>query len=228
VFGSLLVQGPIALAIALLLNRRFRGRAFFRLLVFVPYVIAEVTVGIMWGIILGHDGFADTVLRSFGLGGLIQPWLADADTAIWTILFILTWKYAGFAIILFLAGMSNVPDELGEAAAIDGASWWQIQRHVTIPLIGPTIRIWMFLSIIGSLQVFDVIYVVVPRGLRQVGGATTMATYMVDNGFFSQLWGFGSAIAVTLFTIAFISALLFQRFFLRRDIEGALTSGRVN
>jgi raffinose/stachyose/melibiose transport system permease protein len=228
VFGSLIVQGPIALGIALLLNRKFRGRAFFRLLVFVPYVIAEVTVGIMWGAILGHDGLGDSLLRSVGLGGLIQPWLADADVAIWSVLIILTWKYTGLAIILFLAGLSNVPDELSEAAAIDGASWWQIQRHVTIPLIGPTIRIWMFLSIIGSLQVFDVIYVVVPRGLRQVGGGTTMATYMVDNGFFSQLWGFGSAIAVTLFTIAFVAALLFQRFVLRRDIEGALTSGRVN
>jgi raffinose/stachyose/melibiose transport system permease protein len=227
-FGSLIIQGPTALGIALLLNRRFRGRALFRLLVFVPYVIAEVTVGIMWGSILGHGGVADATLKGLGLSGLIQPWLADQNVAIWSVLGVLTWKYVGFAIILFLAGLSNVPDELTEAAAIDGATWWQIQRHVTIPLLAPTIRIWVFLSMIGSLQVFDVVYVTVPRGLRQVGGGTTMATYMVDNGFFSQLWGFGSAIAVTLFVIAFVVALLFQRFFLRRDLEGALTTGRMN
>lgn len=223
VFGSLLVQLPVALAIALLLNRRFRGRAFFRLLVFVPYVLSEVTVGVIWRLILVHDGTADTVLKSLGLGGLIKPWLGDLDLVIWTMLGVLTWKYAGFAIILFLAGLSNVPEELSEAASIDGASWWQIQRHVTIPLLGPTIRIWMFLSMIGSLQVFDVMWVVTTRAVRDLGGANTMATYMVDWGFLSRSWGYGNSVAVILFVISFGAALIFQRFVLRRDLEGALT-----
>ncbi|HZM76998.1 MAG TPA: sugar ABC transporter permease [Candidatus Limnocylindrales bacterium] len=227
VVGSLLVQGPIALGVALLLNRRFRGRAFFRLLVFVPYVLAEVTVGIMWRLILMRDGSVDTLLQALGLGSLVQGWLSDLPLIIWTLLFILTWKYVGFAIILFLAGLSNVPGELTEAAAIDGASWWQIQRHITIPLLGPTIRIWMFLSMIGSLQVFDVIWVVAAPSVRSLGAANTMATYMVDNGFFARLWGYGNAVAVILFLISFVAALLFQRFFLRRDIQGALT-GRVS
>ncbi len=224
--GSLAFQLPIALGIALLLNRRFRGRAFFRLLVFVPYVLAEVTVGIMWKLILIRDGTADAVLKSLGMEGLVQGWLSDLPLIIWTLLFILTWKYVGFAIILFLAGLSNVPDELTEAAAIDGASWWQIQRHITIPLLGPTIRIWMFLSMIGSLQVFDVIFVVAAPSVRSLGAANTVATYMVDNGFFASLWGYGNAIAVILFVISFVAALLFQRFVLRRDLQGALT-GRV-
>lgn len=219
--GSLAVQLPIALGIALLLNRRFRGRAVFRLLVFVPYILAEVTVGIMWKLILMRDGSADTLLRALGLGGLVQGWLSDLPIIIWTLLFVLSWKYVGFAIILFLAGLSNVPDELTEAAAIDGASWWQIQRHVTIPLLGPTIRIWMFLSMIGSLQVFDVIWVVAAPSTRSLGASNTMATYMVDNGFFARLWGYGNAVAVILFAISFVAALLFQRFVLRRDIRGA-------
>ncbi len=176
----MLIQGPIALGVALLLNRRFRGRAVFRLLVFVPYVLAEVTVGIMWKLLLVGDGSVDQVLRSLGLGSFVQGWLADLDLVIWTLLFILTWKYVGFAIILFLAGMSNVPHELSEAASIDGASWWQIQRHVTIPLLGPTIRIWVFLSMIGSLQVFDMIYVTSVPAIRSLGASATMATYMVE------------------------------------------------
>ncbi|MET8373920.1 sugar ABC transporter permease [Micromonospora profundi] len=223
VFGSLLIQGPIALAIALLLNRRFRGRSVFRLLVFVPYVLAEVTVGIMWKLLLTGGGTVDAMLESLGLGGLVRPWLADLDLVIWTLLAILTWKYVGFAIILLLAGLSNVPDELTEAAAIDGASWWQIQRHVTIPLLGPTIRIWMFLSMIGSLQIFDMIWVTSVPAVRSLGASATMATYMVDNGFFARLWGYGNAVAVILFAISFVAALLFQRFLLRRDIEGAIT-----
>ncbi|RKR92006.1 carbohydrate ABC transporter membrane protein 1 (CUT1 family) [Micromonospora pisi] len=227
VVGSLLIQGPIALGVALLLNRRFRGRTAFRLLVFVPYVLAEVTVGIMWKLILTDGGTLDGLLRSLGLGGLVQAWLADLDIVIWTMLFVLTWKYVGFAIILLLAGLSNVPHELTEAAEIDGASWWQIQRHVTLPLLGPTIRIWMFLSVIGSLQVFDVIWVTSVPAVRSLGASGTMATYMVDNGFFARLWGYGNAVAVILFVISFVAALLFQRFLLRRDIQGAIT-GRVN
>jgi raffinose/stachyose/melibiose transport system permease protein len=223
VLGSLAIQGPIALGVALLLNRRFRGRAVFRLLVFVPYVLAEVTVGIMWRLILIRDGSADTLLQAIGLGGLVRGWLSDLPVIIWTLLFVLTWKYVGFAIILFLAGLSNVPDELTEAAAIDGASWWQIQRHITIPLLGPTIRIWAFLSMIGSLQVFDVIWVVAAPSVRSLGAANSMATYMVDNGFFARLWGYGNAVAVILFVISFVAALLFQRLILRRDIQGALT-----
>ncbi|GIF63751.1 sugar ABC transporter permease [Asanoa ishikariensis] len=223
VVGSLLVQGPIALGVALLLNRRFRGRTVFRLLVFVPYVLAEVTVGIMWKLILTDGGTVDALLKSLGLGSLTQAWLADLDVVIWTLLFVLTWKYVGFAIILLLAGLSNVPAELTEAAAIDGAGWWQVQRHITLPLLGPTIRIWMFLSIIGSLQVFDVIWVTSVPAVRSLGASGTMATYMVDNGFFARLWGYGNAVAVILFVISFVAALLFQRFLLRRDIEGAIT-----
>ncbi|HZN73235.1 MAG TPA: sugar ABC transporter permease [Micromonosporaceae bacterium] len=227
VVGSLLVQVPLAIGIALVLNRRFRGRAFFRLLVLVPFVLAEVAVGIMWRLILASDGSADTLLRALGLGGLVRGWLSDLPLIIWTLLFILTWKYIGFAIILFLAGLSNVPHELSEAAAIDGASWWQIQRHITLPLLGPTIRIWIFLSMIGSLQQFDIIWVVAAPSTRSLGAANTMATYMVDNGFFARLWGYGNSVAVILFGISFVAALLFQRFVLRRDIEGALT-GRAN
>jgi raffinose/stachyose/melibiose transport system permease protein len=223
VVGSLLVQGPLALGMALLLNRQFRGRAAFRLLVFVPYVIADVTVGIMWALILLRGSVVDSLLNSLGLSGLVTGWLANLPVVIWTMLFILTWKYTGFALILFLAGLSNVPHELTEAAAIDGASWWNIQRYITIPLLAPTIRIWMFLSMIGSLQVFDVLWVASSAAVRSLGASNSMATYMVDHGFNERQWGYGNAVAVILFVISFIAALLFQRFALRRDIDGALT-----
>jgi raffinose/stachyose/melibiose transport system permease protein len=228
--GSLAIQGPVALGIALLLNRRFRGRAFFRMLVFVPYVLSEVTVGIMWALILesptgpgDRGGAFDVLLSSLGLGHFRTGWLGNPSVVIWTMLLILTWKYTGFALILFLAGLSNVPEELIEAAAIDGASWWKIQRHITIPLLGSTIRIWIFLSMIGSLQVFDVIWVASTPAIRSLGAANSMATYMVDNGFNERQWGYGNAVAVILFAISFLAALVFQRFALRRDIEGANT-----
>ena len=221
---SLLIQGPIAIGVALLLNRPMRGRTALRLLIFVPYVLAEVIAGLSWKLLLQPTGGVNAMLDAVGLGALQRNWLADPDIALWTIFFILTWKYIGFAILLMLAGLQGVPPELAEAAQIDGASWWQVQRHITIPLLGPTIRIWAFLSIIGSLQVFDMVWVTVSPTVR--GMATeTMATYMVQQGQFAGQPGYGSAIAVILFVISLIVALIYQRLALRRDLAGAVTSG---
>lgn len=221
---SLIVQGPLSIAIALLLNRKMKGRSVFRLLIFVPYVLAEVIAGIAWKLLLQPDGGVNALLDAVGLGFLKQNWLADPSIALWTIFLIMTWKYIGFAILLMLAGLQGVPEELSEAAAIDGASWWQIQRYITLPLLGPTIRIWAFLSIIGSLQVFDIVWVTVAPTVRQMA-TDTMATYMVQQGQFAGQPGYGSAIAVILFVISLIIALIYQRFALRRDLSGAITRG---
>jgi ABC-type sugar transport system permease subunit len=138
---------------------------------------------------------------------------------------ILTWKYVGFAVILFLAALQNIPDELSEAAAIDGASYWQVQRRITLPLLGPTIRIWAFLSMIGALQLFDLVYIIWGQYIAATAGTSTMATYMVANGRIAGEYGYGNAVAVVLFCISFAAALVYQRFVLRRDTEGAITWG---
>jgi raffinose/stachyose/melibiose transport system permease protein len=219
--GSLLIQGPIAILVALLLNRKMRGRTLIRVLIFVPYVLAEVIAGLSWKLLLQPEGPFDTFLAAIGLAEARQLWLANPDLVMWTLFWILTWKYVGFAVILFLAGLQGIPDELAEAAQIDGASWWQTQRHITIPLLGPTIRIWAFLTIIGSLQLFDLVWIVTGGG--PANATTTMATYMVQFGFQRSQLGFGSAVAVILFIISLAFALVYQRFVLRRDLQGALT-----
>ncbi len=219
--ASLLIQGPLAIAIALLLNRRLRGRAFIRAAIFVPYVLAEVIAGLSWKLLLSPRGGVNAMLEAVGLGEFTQPWLANPDIALWVMFGILTWKYLGFAILLMLAGLQGVPDELQEAAAIDGATWWQTQWHITLPLIAPTIRIWAFLSIIGSLQLFDMVWVTTRGG--PVGATNTMAVYMLQYG--QGAPGYGSAIAVILFVISLVVALLYQRFAMRRDLVGAITSG---
>jgi len=223
---SLAIQGPIALGLALLLNQRMRGRSIIRVLIFVPYVISEVIVGTAWGLMLQTNGAVNGILRSIGLGWLAEDWLANPKLAIWTLMFILTWKYVGFAVILFLAGMQNIPEELSEAAAVDGASYWQIQRRITLPLLGPTIRIWGFLSIIGALQLFDLVYIIWGQYVASTAGTSTMATYMVTEGRNAGNYGYGNAVAVVLFLISLIIALVYQRFVLRRDTQGALTGGR--
>ncbi|WP_207457295.1 carbohydrate ABC transporter permease [Desertivibrio insolitus] len=220
---SLVLQGPAAILLALLLNRKLRGQSLIRVLIFVPYVISEVVVGTGWSLILATNGGLNGFLNDIGLGALAQDWLADPNIAIWTLMFIITWKYIGFAVILFLAGLQGIPEELSEAAAIDGASWWQIQRRITLPLLGPTLRIWAFLSIIGSLQLFDLVYIIWGQYVSSTAGTSTMAIYMVTNGRNSGNYGYGNAVAVVLFLISLIVALVYQRFVLRRDTEGAIT-----
>ena len=222
---SLVLQGPAAIGIALLLNREMRGRSLIRVLIFIPYVISEVIVAIGFSLMLHPTGALNDVLHRIGLGDLATDWLADQDVAIWSLMLILVWKYIGFAVILMLAGLQGIPDELREAAAIDGASYWQTQWHITLPLLGPTIRIWAFLSIIGSLQVFDLVYVIWGQYVADTAGTSTMATYMVANGRTSGEYGYGSAVAVVIFLISLVIALVYQRYVLRRDTDGALTGG---
>ncbi|QWS33794.1 sugar ABC transporter permease [Curtobacterium aetherium] len=220
---SLVLQGPIAIVLALLLNQKMHGRGLIRVLVFVPYVISEVIVGTGWSLLLQSNGAVNDMFQSIGLGGLRADWLSNPDLAIWTLLVIISWKYIGFAVILFLAGLQSIPEELFEAAAIDGAGYWQIQRRITLPLLGPTIRIWAFLSIIGSLQLFDLVYIIWGQYIASTAGTSTMATYMVANGRNSGNYGFGSAVAVVMFIISLAVALIYQRFVLRRDTAGAIT-----
>jgi len=220
---SLVLQGPVAILLALLLNRKLRGQSLIRVLIFVPYVISEVVVGTGWSLMLQSNGAVNGLLEKVGLGSFSQDWLSNPDIAIWTLMVIITWKYVGFAVILFLAGLQGIPEELPEAAAIDGASFWQIQRHITLPLLAPTLRIWAFLSIIGALQLFDLVYIIWGQYISSTAGTSTMATYLVANGRNAGNYGYGNAVAVVLFLISLIVALIYQRFVLSRDTEGAIT-----
>jgi raffinose/stachyose/melibiose transport system permease protein len=218
---SLIVQFPLALGVALMLNQPLRGRSLLRTIFFAPYVLSEAITGVIWLLILQPDGLADAFLRDLGLGGLVQLWLADLNVVLYTMFVVITWKYVGFGIILFLAGLQGVPPELHEAASIDGASAWETLRHVTLPLLGPTIRIWAFLTVIGSIQLFDLIWIVTDGG--PADASNTMATYMVDHGFRRYEFGYGGAVAVILFAISFVVSLGYQRFVLRRDTQGGVT-----
>jgi raffinose/stachyose/melibiose transport system permease protein len=219
---SLTIQIPFSLFLAVLLNRRFPGRAIFRLLFFLPYVLSEAITGIVFSLLLRPGALVDSGLQQVGLGGLVQDWLGDTTIVMITLFVIISWKYFGFHMILLLAGLQGIPREIEEAALIDGAGRRQAFRHVTLPLLGPTIRVSVFLSMIGALQLFDMIWVMTAGG--PLNASNTMAISMFKAGFKSAQMGYGSALAVILFAFGLVLALAYQRFVLRRDVDGAITA----
>jgi raffinose/stachyose/melibiose transport system permease protein len=219
---SLTVQIPFALALAVFLNRRFPGRSILRLTFFLPYVISEIITGILFYLLLQSDGMVNSVLRWGGLASLALDWFGDLGIVMLTLFVVISWKYFGFHMILLLAGLQGIPHEIVEASLIDGAGRWQAFRHITLPLLGPTLRVSVFLSVIGALQLFDIVWATTRGG--PVHSSDTMATYLYDFGFIRTQMGYGSAVAVILFSFAFVFAILYQRFVLRRDTEGAVTN----
>jgi raffinose/stachyose/melibiose transport system permease protein len=214
---SLLTQLPLALGIAYLLNRRLPGRAAFRTVFFMPFVVSEVITGVIFTYIFRvNGGLINTILGWLNIEGV--AWLAEPDIVMYAVFVTLTWKYFGYHMILYLAGLQSIPEELEEAAKIDGAGAWGVFRYVTLPLLGSTIRLTIYLSVIGSLQQFELVWAMTSGG--PVHASETMATAMFRSGFQKQLLGYGSALAIIIFIIAFTFSLIFQRYAMRRDIEG--------
>jgi raffinose/stachyose/melibiose transport system permease protein len=219
------IQLPFALAMAVLLNQRLRGRAIYRLLFFAPYVLSEVITAVLFSSVLStNTGLLNLLLRKFGMHSLEQEWLGNPDLVMLTVFIVITWKYFGFHMMLYLAGLQGIPTEVLEAASIDGAGAWQRFRHVTLPLLGPTIRISVFLSVIGAIQLFDLVWVITRGGPTHA--SETMAVTMFQFGFKRFEVGYASAISVAILGISLVFALIYQRFVMRRDLEGAVTNMR--
>jgi raffinose/stachyose/melibiose transport system permease protein len=217
---SITVQLPLALCLALVVGRKMRARAFFRTVFFLPYVLSEVVTGVIWSFIYhpqsGINSLIGAVFPSYKPIG----WLGDRNLVLLALFVVITWKFVGFHIILYMAGLQNIPPELEEAALIDGATNLRVIRDVTIPLLGPTIRLSVFLSALGSLQFFDLIWVMTTGG--PVYASETMATYMYKFSFQRFALGYGAAVSLIIFSICFSFSLLYQRFVMRRDYASPL------
>jgi raffinose/stachyose/melibiose transport system permease protein len=149
-----------------------------------------------------------------------QLWLGDPKMVLISIFIVITWKYFGLHLVLYSAGLQNIPDEIIEAAYIDGASWFGVTRYITLPLLGSTIRITILLSVLGSLQYFDLVWVMSQGG--PVHASETLTTYLITYGFKSFEMGYGSTVGVFMFMICFLFALMYQRLIMRQDLAGSV------
>ncbi len=219
---SIGVQLPLALALALMVGRRLPGRAFFRTVFFLPYVLSEVMAAVIWLSMFNPDptrGFLNGLLAAISPSAEPIAWLGDLNVVMISIFMALTWKFFGLHLLLFMAGLQNIPREVEEAAAIDGASTMQSIRYVTIPMLGSTIRLVVYLSVLGSLSQFALVWVMTEGGPAHA--SEMLATYMYRSGFIRFQFGYGSAVAMLMFMMCLAFSVIYQRLVMRQDYEGA-------
>lgn len=162
---ALTFQNTLAFLLAWACDREIRLKNFYRVIFFIPPVLSEVVVGQVWRWILdGNYGLLNHWLTQLGLPGLAKNWLADPQTALTTLAVVHCWKGFGWGFLLFLAGLQTIPRELYEAARVDGANAWQSFKKVTVPMMIPVTVLVMILTILGTMQIFALIYTMTGGG----------------------------------------------------------------
>ena len=208
---SLAIEIPLALYVALVISRKdFRLAIFFRTFFFLPYVLSEVITGLLWQFIYHPQyGLVKSTFAFFAPGVDAPALLGNPKTVLGAIMVAIIWKYFGFHMSILIAGLQNISEEVKEAAKIDGASEGQTTRRIILPLLKPTILISVFFSIIGSFQVFDVIWAM-GKG-DPVNSAETMVTFLYKFGIQRGNLGFGSSVAVTIFVVCLTFSLIYNK-----------------
>lgn len=205
----------LGLGIALLLRRGIRGRGLMRSAIFAPYVMPIVAVAIIWGWMLNPDfGVVNAALRSLHLPTL--QWLQSSRTVMPSIILFGLWQHTGYNAVIFLAGLTNIPPELEEAARVDGARPWTIFWKVTWPLLSPTTYFVLLISMIASFKVLIPVLVLVTSTGGPDNAALTIGVYLYNQAFGSFHAGYAGAISVVLFLIILAITLVQTRVFSRR------------
>lgn len=215
---SVLVQLPIALALAVMLDKASRGSRVLKILYFLPLLFSSVALGVIFKNLFDPNfGAINSALEMVGLKVLAVDWLGDARYALGSVIAVVCWQNVPFYMILFLAGLASFSPELHAAATLDGASEWTIFWRIKLPHLQGTIRTGAMLAVIGSLRYFDLVYVMTGGGPD--GASEVMATYMYTTVFASFKLGYGSTIAAALFLVVTLIAALGLRLTRRFETE---------
>jgi raffinose/stachyose/melibiose transport system permease protein len=208
--GTVAGKLGLGLLLAVLLNRPLFGRAAFRTALFLPVVLSMVVVGLLWSWIYNWDfGLANSILVALGLGALRQDWLGNPNLALGALIVVDIWKYFGFHMVIYLAGLQSIPNELYDVARIDGAGSRQLFLHITLPLLLPVTVINLVLATMGAFNVFDIVYVM-------TAGGPFMATNVAMTEIYQQAFQFGhfgyaASMSVVLFAVVSLVSLTVLR-----------------
>lgn len=220
--GILLLAVPVltvlAVALAIFLFEGIRFWRVYRTLVFLPVTISIPVVGGVWGLMLEFNGGLNTILRSLRLDGLAKDWLGSTHLALWSVLGVIVWSQLGFGVVLFLARLLSISPELFEAARIDGAGWWRLHRHVTLPQLRGIIQFYVLLGTITMLSwVFSYVYVITSGG--PADATLVSELYIYRSAFVYNQIGIASAAALILLAAVVVFVFLFFRLTGREETE---------
>lgn len=202
VLFSVLFHTPIALLLAVAIHTKMKGYRFFKVVYFVPTIFPLTAIGLLWYFIFMPNGSLNSLLEGIGLASLTKGWLIDSSTAMGTIIFVNIWSGIGYFMVILLAGLTTIPDEIYEAAEIDGATPVKKFFHITIPMLKPIINLCILLNIIGTVKVFDLIFVMTEGGPNGLTNLPT--TLMYYEAFRYDNYGGGSALGVIILMIALV------------------------
>lgn len=200
-----IIQNAIGLLLALGVHAQIKSRYFLRVILFAPAVMTPVVVAFLWQYMYTPDGAINRALAAVGLESLQRGWLGDPSLALWCIVAVIVWQFAGYSMVIFLAGLQSIPAEITEAATVDGAGAFRRFWYVTRPLLAPAITVNLMLSIIGGLKLFDQVWVLTNGG---PGYATeTLSTLIYRQAFQFGEFAYGTALALLLAVfVAVVSA----------------------
>jgi raffinose/stachyose/melibiose transport system permease protein len=214
---SLVVQLPLALALAVIVSDpKFKGAVFFRTFFFLPYVLSEVITGVLWQFIYHPQyGLVRMIWAFFAPGASAPALMGNTSTVLLAILVVIVWKYFGLHMTIYIAGLQDIPREQIEAATIDGASKRQIFRSITLPGMRTSIQLSVFFSMIGSFQVFDIVWAM-GKG-DPVNAGETIVSYMYKIGLQRFNIGYGGTIAVCIFLICLVFNIFYQKLLVKEE-----------
>jgi multiple sugar transport system permease protein len=207
VIGTIPFTTAAALGMAMAVQPAFRGRTFFRVGFFLPSVVSIVVLSLVFKGLYAPDGSLNAALTALHLPA--PAWLQDPHTALPAIMFMDVWSASGYYMIIFLAGLEAIPRDLYDAARLDGATGWAAFRHVTLPLLRPTLAFVLIVNTIRSLQIFAEVFIMTRGG--PLGTTTTVVYHLYEQAFSRFRLGYASAIAWILFAISLVLALLQMR-----------------
>jgi raffinose/stachyose/melibiose transport system permease protein len=217
-FVFVLVANVLGLGLALALNRAVKTRGLVRALFFAPVIMSSLAVSYIWQFIFSFNGPLNSGLEKVGLEEWKHAWTGDPDWALWTIFVVLVWQFAGLSMVMYLAGLQGIPEELDEASAVDGASTFRRFRKITLPLLAPAITVSVTLSTIYGLGVFDQVFALTGGG--PVDASETLATQIYKQTFAFGRFGYGTALSLILTVL--ITALAFAQLAVLRAREKRL------
>jgi putative chitobiose transport system permease protein len=211
----------LSVVLAIVVNRRLRGVSVYRALYFVPAVAGSIAIGLSWRWLFDRSGFVNSVLQWLGMIDEPIQWLATPALVLPLAMLLTIWAGVGYYAVIFLAGLQNIPEELYDAARIDGCNDWQKHRHVSLPGLRPQIVFVFVISSLAALKVFDEIYVLTNRTGGILDSGVTMVFYLWKQAFQLNHAGYAAAIAIVLLIVTLGFSIVNVRILERRDEAGS-------